>query len=149
MSAKRIIFVWLLLAPFLWMQAFLPATAIASVSMRCVGMPESASCAQTGSMAEMAKMPCCRQMAEASNSPLPALIGRTCLFKISLISLSRGPLTPKTTRVAISVTAAPPRDATPAVSNAPVLAKVVPTSSSERYRRALLASNGLRAPPLS
>jgi hypothetical protein len=149
-NAKRTILLWLLLAPFLVAQALLPASAIASVSMRCVGMPAAAAaCAQSGSMAEMAKMPCCRHMASAPSSTQARLRSRTCLFKLSLINPTRVPLSPKTLRIATPVTTAPSRGAPDVASNSTVVARVATPSSSERYRRALLASHGLRAPPTS
>ncbi len=101
--------VWLFCALLLLMQSLLPASAVALVSVHCVGMPANApACAQSvipveeTAVAEthLASMSCCRHMGGQSSmsgcphtvdlSPrLAALSAPTCLVTVSPLSTER------------------------------------------------------------
>lgn len=160
--------VWLFCALLMLVQSLLPASAVALVSVRCVGAPAYApSCAQSVIAVEdttvagthLASMSCCRHLDGQSSmsgcrdttglSPrLSALSAPTCLITVSPLSTERAV---STTSVRQWMLNAPPSLAPPVAS--PVLPSlctavvIPPVRPFDLPPSQLTHSHGLRAPP--
>jgi len=161
--------VWLFCVLLLLVQSLLPASAVALVSVRCVGAPaDTPSCAQsvvpvedtTVAETHMALMPCCRHMdGQSSLSDCPhaklasassTLSAPTCLVTVSPLSTERAV---STTNVRQWMLNASPSLAPPAAP--PVLLAVCTSVVSLQVYTFDIPpsppshSHGLRAPPVA
>ena len=160
--------VWLFCALLLLVQSLLPASAVALVSIRCVGMPANApACAQsvipvedtTVTETHLASMSCCRHMdgqssmssglhiADLSPRP-PVLSAPTCLVTVSPLSSERAV---PNTNVRQWMLNASPSLAPPAASPVPfplcTAVVILPVRTFDLPPSQLTHSHGLRAPP--
>lgn len=162
--------VWLFCALLLLVQSLLPASAVAYVSVRCVGTPAIApDCAQslipvedtTVAETHLASMSCCRHMDgqgsmsgcphTAGLSPRPfALSAPTCLVTVSPLSTERAL---SNTSVRQWMLNASPSLAPPAASLVQfplcTVAPILPVRTFDLPPSQLTHSHGLRAPPVA
>lgn len=160
--------VWLFCALLLLVQSLLPSSAVALVSVHCVGMPTNApACAQsvipveetTVAGTHLAAMSCCRQMGGHSSmsgcphtadlSPRPSMLSApTCLVTVSPLSTERA-LSNTSVRqwmLNASPSLVPP---TASLVQFPLCTAVVilPVCTFDLPPSQLTDSHGLRAPP--
>lgn len=161
--------IWLFCVLPLLVQSFLPVSAVALVSVRCVGArTDSPPCVQSmipvGDSAaagtHLASMPCCRHKGGQSSTKgcphaiidgsFSALSAPTCLVTISPLSAERAVATTSARRWMLN---ASPCLAPPTVSpNLLLLFNTVlpsPVDIFDLPPNYLTDSNGLRAPPIS
>ena len=160
--------VWLFCALLLLAQSLLPASAVALVSVRCVGTPADApACAQsvipvedtTVAGTHLASMSCCRHMDGQSSvsgcphtagfSPRPsALSAPTCLVTVSPLSTERAVSTTSIRQWMLnaSPSLAPPI-ASPVLSPLCTAVVILPVRLFDLLPSQLTYSHGLRAPP--
>ncbi len=159
---------WLLCALLLALQSLLPASAMASISVRCVGAAsETPACAQavmpisetSGVGTYLAPMSCCRHMhgvcpmtgaSQMGISPYPTkLSALPCLVLVSSLNIER----PAAATVSVRrwMLVAPPALAPPAATNVPDPFEVAALPCVRLSIHPPLSpsadSHGLRAPP--
>ncbi len=169
MWARRYNLVWLFCALLLVCQSLVPESAMAFVSVRCVGAPSVApACAQavmpiadtSGVGTYLAPMSCCRHMhgvcpmtgaSQMGRSAYPVkLSALPCLVTVSPLNTERPAATTVSVRQWMHV--ASPALAPPAATNVPVPLEAAALPSpclSIHFPISPSDSHGLRAPPVA